>query len=263
MKKNVFYKEIEPAANLKQYIFCYWYFEHKSSGKEIYPHIVLPDGCPSLIFINIAGGYYKTINLFGPRMSFFKTEVPPGSKYLGVRFKPGAVKSLFGIPGPKLRDEDLEAVKFIKNEKLLSIIEKVKNDEEIYNELNNIFSDMIKCNGKTIDEFVSQAVDKIIKSKGLLKISELTKEINISERHLLRKFKEDTGLTLKEFSRIRRNRAALFDLIIENKEKIETVLNSGFFDQPHFNKDFSAISGINPSEFIKLYSQIEHGNLVK
>ena len=263
MIKHIFYKEIEPAANLKQYIFCYWYFEYKNSGKEIYPHIVLPDGCPSVIFINIANDSFKTINLFGPRLTYYKTEIPPGSKFLGIRFMPGAIKSLFGISGNDIRDRSSEAGEYFKNEKLFEYINKIEDDKKTYNGLNEIFSHTIKDDNNKPDEFVQKAVKKIIESKGKLKVSEIINEINISERQLLRKFKEDVGLTLKEFSRIGRNRAALFHLLIENKEKIETVLNSGFFDQPHFNKDFSAISGINPSEFIKLYSQIEHGNLVK
>lgn len=263
MTKHIYYKEIEPAANLKQHIFCYWYFEYKNSGNGIYEHIILPDGCPSLIFINIANGSFKTINLFGPRLTYYKTEIPPGSKFLGIRFMPGTIKSLLGISGNDIRDKSSEAEEFFKNEKLFEYINKTEDDERTYNGLNEIFSKTINEGTKKPDEFVQKAVKKIIETKGQLKISEIVNKINISERQLLRKFKEEVGMTLKELSRIRRNRAALFDLIIENKEKIETVLNSGFFDQPHFNKDFAAISGINPTEFLKLYSQIEHGQLVK
>lgn len=176
---------------------------------------------------------------------------------------PGAIKSLFNISGNDIRDKSCEAAEYFKNEKLFEHINKIEDDEKTYNRLNKIFLDIIKLGNNKPDEFVQKAVKKIIETKGQLKISEIVNEINISERQILRKFKEEVGLTLKEFSRIRRNRTALFNLLIENKEKIETVLNSGFFDQPHFNKDFAAISGINPTEFMKLYSQIEHGNLVK
>lgn len=79
-----------------------------------------------------------------------------------------------------------------------------------------------------------------------------------SKYHLLiRKFKEEIGLTPHEFqiqNQIRKAQRLLeHDLLVA-----EVVLAAGFYDQSHFIKHFRNIMGITPSEYKHASKQLSY-----
>jgi AraC-like DNA-binding protein len=78
------------------------------------------------------------------------------------------------------------------------------------------------------------------------------KELGMSTRRLSDVFRSEVGLSPKAFCRIRRFAAVLKR--IEGAADVdwtEVALACGYFDQAHFNHDFRAFSGMNPSAYLR------------
>ncbi len=89
-----------------------------------------------------------------------------------------------------------------------------------------------------------------------LEIEKLAREIYISKYYLIRKFKEEIGLTPHNFQLQNRIRKA--QNLLKTGENITTVgMELGFYDQSHFIKTFKSVVGITPSEYIDSIKKIE------
>lgn len=80
-------------------------------------------------------------------------------------------------------------------------------------------------------------------------LNDLSEHAYISKYYLIKKFKENIGLTPHYFqiqARIRRAQRLLYG----GTKIAETAADTGFYDQSHFNKYFNQIVGITPREYI-------------
>jgi transcriptional regulator GlxA family with amidase domain len=80
-------------------------------------------------------------------------------------------------------------------------------------------------------------------------VDELAADIGVSCRHLTRQFQRAVGLSPKEFGRVARFLHALQLLTTRNGQLLTDVaLESGYFDQAHFNHEFRELAGMSPGE---------------
>ncbi len=81
-----------------------------------------------------------------------------------------------------------------------------------------------------------------------LRISEIADKFNMSRQYLHKMFFRSLGKSPAEYRKTHR-----FKSIIDNykteKKFTELSYNNSFFDQPHFNKNFKELTGVNPSSF--------------
>ncbi len=82
-----------------------------------------------------------------------------------------------------------------------------------------------------------------------LPLDSLAKDLYLSKYYLIRKCKRNLGLTPHKFhlqNRIRKAQTLLFT----NKSITEASVNTGFYDQSHFDRSFKNIVGITPTEYL-------------
>lgn len=82
-----------------------------------------------------------------------------------------------------------------------------------------------------------------------LSLDSLAKDLYISKYYLIRKCKRNLGLTPHKFhlqNRIRKAQTLLFT----NKSVTEASVDTGFYDQSHFDRAFKNIVGISPTEYL-------------
>lgn len=101
------------------------------------------------------------------------------------------------------------------------------------------------------DFLVAEAVSRIHATQGAVKIHELAKGLFISQDAFGKRFRKVTGTTPKQFASIVRMKA-LIRHYPEPSSFLDLALDNGYYDQPHFNKDFKLFTGQTPSEFYKL-----------
>jgi len=87
---------------------------------------------------------------------------------------------------------------------------------------------------------------------GWIPIQEVADELDVSERHLRRQFREVTGLAPKVFARILRFSGAVATLL-ETRDSTELFSRtsraflSDYTDQSHFNHEFKEFTGYAPT----------------
>jgi AraC-like DNA-binding protein len=110
------------------------------------------------------------------------------------------------------------------------------------------------------DTLVLAVASAIMLSKGSARIADLTGRSGISERQLQRRFREEVGLTPKQFARVVRLRAAAVDVAMRGAGTWgEVAAERGFSDQAHLVREFAQIFGMTPTEFRDTFAPaIEH-----
>src|SRR5262245_9860208 len=80
-------------------------------------------------------------------------------------------------------------------------------------------------------------------------VAELASELGCSRRHLSQRFGSEVGLPPKALARVLRFQRAV-GLLRAGGELADVAYTCGYYDQPHFNRDFRALAGRTPSEFL-------------
>lgn len=99
---------------------------------------------------------------------------------------------------------------------------------------------------------IDYALLNIVNKPSLRCVHKLSKEIGYSQKHFINLFREQVGVTPKQYLKIMRFQRAI--CMIEHNEFIEwshIALKSGYYDQSHFINDFKLFSGFTPNEYKK------------
>lgn len=104
-----------------------------------------------------------------------------------------------------------------------------------------------------VDRQIIYATSFIKQSYGQLPVQNLIDKICICQRHFQRKFKDATGYTPKEFSRIIKFQYAIEVLRNAPHTDLSSIaLDCGYYDHSHFIKEFKRLAGDVPSYFLTL-----------
>lgn len=101
------------------------------------------------------------------------------------------------------------------------------------------------------DHLIVEAVKRIYKSKGSIRIKNLTESLNISQSPFEKRFRKIVGTSPKKFATIVRFNTVLANLN-EAKSLTDICYEHHFFDQAHFIKDFKQFTGETPDNFKRL-----------
>jgi AraC-like DNA-binding protein len=142
----------------------------------------------------------------------------------------------------------------------LSIIEEqltgARNNKERIDRLEEFL--LSRLHNHHADPLIQTALERIHSAKGLLKIKDLADTLYISHDAFEKRFRRAIGASPKQFSYIIRMRAVVngglksaFNSGSKRHPLTETAFDAGYFDQPHFNKDFKLFTGLTPTDFLK------------
>jgi AraC-like DNA-binding protein len=85
-------------------------------------------------------------------------------------------------------------------------------------------------------------------SHGAAPVAEIAGELGCSRRHLSRSFGAELGLPPKALARVLRFQRAV-GLLRAGGDLADVAFSCGYYDQPHFNRDFRDLAGLTPSDF--------------
>jgi AraC-like DNA-binding protein len=168
-----------------------------------------------------------------------------------VLFKEAGATAFFKEPLHELFEESVSLDNFIQHRKI-SIIEEQLAEAQNNNQRIAIIEQFLLSilSGLKPDNLISAAIQKIYLTKGIIQIKELANTLYISHDAFEKRFRRTVGTTPKQFSSIIRMKS-----IISTRPKSQTLTNiafdAGYFDQPHFNKNFKLFTGLTPTDFFK------------
>ena len=255
------YEEITPVEPLSRYIKCVWVMQSpgaESSSQER----ILPDGCTEIVF-NLADPFrqqdldnhtqLQPLTLLVGQMRRHLLIAPTGRvKLVGVRFRPGGAYPFLRLPQDEIADRviALDLVWGAIGRELESRIGEAPTTSGIVREIEAVLLARLS-RFRARDEAELKAIDLILRSGGCLPIESLAEEMGISFRKLDRRFNTRVGLPPKTLCRIIRFQRALRMIERESvrPDWVRIALECGYYDQPHFIKEFKTFAGTEPTTY--------------
>lgn len=245
------YAERPPHAALTPWIASYWEFTVQDNAPAV--HHVPPDGCTSLLMPQ--GGPHAGALLYsGPWVEPLVVPVVPGQRFVGIRLRPGATDIVLNMPVTQLVNATAPAAmiggpvgqRFQRD--LLALLgphSDFDRDAMAFDE----FWLQERVRFERPDALVSAIVDAIVAAKGEELIGELARAHGCAERTLLRRFRAATGLSPKQFARVRRFLAAAWHAVDGIERWGRVAAEAGFADHAHLHHEVKAMLGKRPEEF--------------
>ena len=168
-----------------------------------------------------------------------------------VQFKETGAKAFFNEPLYELFEESISLDAFIKRDTIEIIEEQLGEAQNNIQRIAIIEQFLLsRLDSHKPDRLISAAVEIIHSTKGAIRIKELADTLYISNDAFEKRFRKTVGTSPKQFSSIIRMEA-----VVRHKQQAESLagiaFNAGYYDQPHFNKDFKLFTGQTPSAFYK------------
>ena len=221
----------------------------------------LPDGNPELMVsdfpISVLTSSKSIIEtgtclFFGQyRLSGYITCSQPYNMF-GIKFQPWALKLITNSRYSLLVDRVVSG-NLVFSDTIIKYIHHLIRNNDFKKPLFHIEEELSSLLvAKILSECMKQKnlIKTITKLKNNpeLKITELLFEYNKSLRTLQYHFQQNIGINPKEYQRMIRFRKVSEK--IRNNEKItHAALDSGYYDQAHFNREFKSITLKSPSQF--------------
>ena len=259
---SVLIHEYAPAVALRPYVVQYWEGVFKGSPTAALSQKVVPSGYIELVLhlsnarceLKVSNEWIESaaFSLVGfwttPFMLQFKDTVVT----FGIRFKPEAMYSIFGVPAAEFINcsANLEEVFGSSFASYCLQIEELKTaGERVQLTDNYLLKELYKTERRV--SIVQVAADLIRRQKGEVSVKSLSDTVCISTRQLEREFKNKLGLSPKTYMRIAR--LNMVQQLISQNPAINMAQLSylcGYADQAHFIKDFKGLTGELPSVYV-------------
>jgi len=253
------YAERAPPPALARYIQCIWTLRGVSPGAA--PQRVLPDGSVELVLHlgdefrrhDEAGGVavQPRALVVGVVDRWLMLESGRAVDVIGVRFRPGAVGGVLGIPQAELRGAchhlgDLDIAP------LRGLDEAVGNAADDAGRMAALLDGLGRAAHRAPAPPlpVLHAVRRIVGSSGMAPVGGLAHDSGISLRHLERHFRREVGITPKGLARLRRFQAVVGRLAAEAPPRWAALAAAcGYVDQAHLVREFRAFAGTTPAAY--------------
>jgi AraC-like DNA-binding protein len=178
-----------------------------------------------------------------------------GSRMLIVAFKRGRAHPFYRFPMDEISDT-VEAADLVfgryfcdLREQLLAVNTVSRMFQLVERFLLRKAEDAILEDGGT--RCIEYAVSRMVHHPSLRCLHQLSDEIGYSQKHFIDLFRQQVGVTPKQYLKIMRFQKAI--CAIERKPSIRwsnIALESGYYDQAHFIRDFKHFSGFTPNEYL-------------
>ena len=256
LRQTMVYREFKPGKVLRPYVVAYWFFRVAPDAGEIMHSIPLTGA--ATLSVSMSAG---RIGLAGPRTRPLQVIVRAGDEFWGVHFVPGAVEALLGVSGGSLRDARADAAELTGRQwvaQTLAGLRRARGLRQVRHLLDRQLATLAQS-APRLDFAVMHCASLIMRSEGALPIARIATEVGLSERQLRRRFRAATGLTPKEFARVRRVRAAAVDAAYAHTVHWGGIAaDRGYADQSHLSGEFRRTLGLTPVSFGRHARRIKH-----
>ncbi len=236
-----------PHPALSHWIQCYWVVKSPNPIRSALTENLYPDGGTTLVLDFSANAL--------PEMSFnaffqmshirFSGKVDK----LGIRFQPGGAFQLLGLEMPLITNMEASADDLnLQDYKNLSeqLATKVTTSDRIA-QINDWFLHRaIAINSRQLQIYNTLQLIK----QNRLSIEDVMAHIPLSRRQLERKFQLEVGIAPARVKQLQQVKQARL-LISRNPDMplIQVALETGFYDQAHFIRQFQKITGQTPGQY--------------
>lgn len=251
-----------PAPPLDRYIEHFWYYDDYQPTHTM--EKLVPDGAVEII-IDLTE-WPKRLHdpndlslhrefrgswISGMRKEFLVIGADRDSSMMGVRFRPAGVGAFLDMPAREITEQviDLDLVwgrpALLIRERLMA----APGPDARFGILEEFLSTRLRERFRPVP-LVFAALGRLRRTTGPLRVRDVCEELGVSQKHLIELFDRSVGLKPKSMHRVFRFIHALES--IEDARELDwaqLALECGYYDQPHFNREFKAFTGVTPTEY--------------
>jgi AraC-like DNA-binding protein len=238
------YREWLAPAGLRGALACFWISViPPGAGPSV--TTVLPDGCADLIWQTGRGAFVA-----GPDTGPAPVTDPPGTVYVGARFRPGAGGPALGVPLARLRDQrgDLSDLMAAAARRLPAQL----SPEQALTALTRLAAELVTS--APPDPLVVRAT--VMLAHGQTSVAGLGRQLALSERQLRRRFDDTVGYGPKTMHRVLRLRRVLQQLASTGGpvDLAGLAIRAGYADQAHLTRETTRLAGMTPAALARTYA---------
>ena len=238
------YHEWLPPGQLRGALACFWVSVVPADGGPSVTS-VLPDGCIDLIWHAGHGAF-----LAGPDTAPHPITDPPGTVYVGARFRPGAGGPALGMSLSELRDLRVDLTDLMPR-----LARQLPADLPPARALRTAMAASAELvTAGPPDPLVVQATRLL--ATGRTSVAELGRELALSERQLRRRFDDTVGYGPKMMHRVLRFRQVLEQLTTTAMpvDLASLAVAAGFADQAHLTREMTRLAGQPPAALARSFA---------
>ncbi|MFE5022230.1 helix-turn-helix domain-containing protein [Streptomyces sp. NPDC056656] len=221
----------------------------------------VPDAATRLVFRVLPDGGTDVVAI-GPRTKASYYEEKRLPMCVQLRFRPGAARPLFGVSARELvgRAEPLESLPGEAGRRLargLAALGPAPDPDAVLARMTELLPDGLTPRDRgerARDGLVRAAVEALSTAPGRDrpgKVTEVARQLAVSERQLRNLFADGVGLSPKHFARIDRVRQVLAGAGTEGNPRWAWLAHAtGYYDQSHMTAEFRALLGVPPTAFV-------------
>ncbi|WP_060575926.1 MULTISPECIES: helix-turn-helix domain-containing protein [unclassified Pseudonocardia] len=236
------YREITPDGPDAGLLECAWQSRHDR------PHAqrVLPDGCMDLLRLDARP------TVAGPDTAAHLATGPAGAVTTGLRFRPGILPGLLGVPADALRDARTPLEDLLPSPPSRAVLDTVRAlaDDPDTDDVPRLLLGVTRALRDAADDrrplpdpLPRPALRALARGTPAAELADL---LGIISRTLHRRCLATLGYGPSVARRVLRFRAAS-SLLFAGVPTAEVAARTGYADQPHLSREVRALAGVSPT----------------
>lgn len=263
----------KPSALLSEFVQCFWYWEGApiTHTKER----LMPTGEACIIFnlrdepIRIydwkdperVETFSKAV-LSGARSEPFVIDTMQQEQVFGIQFRAGGLFPFFRAPSSEVANRDV-SLDCIWNSSATTMRERLleaQNIPAMFAAAEKALTQQL-VRPPELHPAVAFAARQFNINSHTASVGAVLDKTGLSHRRFSQLFHDQTGLTPKAFSRVRRFQRVLRSICAERDvEWTRIALDCGYYDQAHFIHDFQSFSGFTPTGYVTSFFKYDRDN---
>jgi AraC-like DNA-binding protein len=249
---KVIYKK--PTDNLSEYVQDILVIENYN----VTAPFCLPlfaNGTPTLLFNSAQGQFKKNsgyLTLFGQTILPDTLQIKDNFTLIAYFLKPCCLVSLFGISAQDLTDKPVDFNLVSKGTRLQEQLLNSNTASEMIAVLDRHIFSLIPKNYKD-KPLIKYAAERIFKNPTRNILSQIQKDICVTERTLQRMFENNIGISPNQFRKVHQFNRAFRQLNNRQFQNLgDIAYDNDYADQSHYIRVFKEFTNITPTEYLHL-----------
>jgi AraC-like DNA-binding protein len=233
-------------------------------GAPPYPRLTLPPMPSAVLIVNlgapfriragtdiVAAEYADGVVVTTPTRAL-EFGYPPGTRSVGVHFKPWGLAPFLPMPAAELRDRPVTVEEVWGRPTIAELRDRLATAAGPHEMLTLLEEQLLRRIGETAGLGLVRHTSSVIAlATGAVAIGDLSVAAGVSSTHLAQRFKEVVGVTPKRLARTYRFAATVLAIDPAGPvDWLELAGRAGYYDQAHFANDFRTFTGLTPSRYL-------------
>lgn len=236
------------------------FFQFTTSNETM---TAVPDGSVDIVFCcgEDPSAFVQGTVLKAEEVSFLRNRL-----YFGVRFIPG-YNPILGVNAMgRLINNRIEFRELVSDEKMLQNIFSEDSFEQHIKAFTKSYMSIFEriCPMDKSDLIVRHSINMIFSRKGNVTVEQLAEETGYTPRYINQCFNREIAMSPKYFIKIIRFQSALDMLHSDERKSLSEIASAlGYFDQPHFVKEFKEFSGVTPKKYEQFLDSRQYSSKIE